>query len=192
MCGRFGNAILDAFSRAVGTVCRGKSLGVMRCARFETTPQMATIAPERSEVIIVNQRVEIGESTRSGFFELVLPLSVIDPIKQDLMQHFGSPSALNSDLWERSLRGNLMQARLDLDAVLETQTIPLHKLSALKVGDTLMLNAGALDEVSLRTHTSAGESTLARCRLGAKGGLKAVKLMDAPRADIVRLLRIDA
>jgi flagellar motor switch protein FliM len=114
--GRFANAILDAFSRAVATVCRGKSLGLMRCARFETTPAMATIAPERSEVIIVNQRVEVGESTRSGFFELVLPLSVIDPIKQDLMQHFGSPSRLNSDLWERSLRGNLTQCRLELAA----------------------------------------------------------------------------
>ncbi len=190
MCGRFANAILDAFGRAVATVCRGKSLGVMRCARFETTPQMATIAPERSEVIIINQRVEVGESTRSGFFELVLPLSVIDPIKHDLMQHFGSPSALNSDLWERSLRTSLMQAQLDLDAVIETQKVPLHKLSTMKVGDVLELNVGAIDEVSLRAPTSAGQTTLARCRLGAKGGLKAVKLLDEPRRDIVELMKL--
>jgi flagellar motor switch protein FliM len=190
MCGRFANAVLDAFSRSVATVCRGKSLGLMRCARFETTPQMATIAPERSEVIIVNQRVEVGESTRSGFFELVLPLSVIDPIKHDLMQHFGSPSALNSDLWERSLRSNLMQAQLDLDAVIETQRVPLHKLSRMQVGDVLELNVGVLDELSLRTPSSAGQTTLARCRLGATGGLKAVKLIEDPRRDIIEILKV--
>jgi flagellar motor switch protein FliM len=190
MCQRFANAILDGFGRAVSTVCRGKSLGVMRCSRFETTPQMATIAPERSEVIIINQRVEVGESTRSGFFELVLPLSVIDPIKQDLMQHFGSPSALNSDLWERSLRGSLMQSRLDLDAVIETQRVPLQWLSTMKVGDVLPLNVGAIDEISLRVPTTAGQTTLSRCRLGAKGGLKAVKLVNEPRGDVIDLLKL--
>ncbi len=190
MCGRFANAILKAFGKAVGTVCRGKSLGVMRCERFETTPQMATIAPERSEVIIINQRVEVGESTRNGFFELVLPLSVIDPIKIDLMQHFGSPSALNSNIWEASLRRSLMQAEVDLDAVIDTQRVPLDTLAGLRVGDTLELNIGAADEVALRIRTNLGSTVLSRCRLGAKGGSKAVKLLDQPREDVIDLLRL--
>lgn len=190
MCGRFADSILEAFGRAVSTVCRGKSLGLMRCERFETTPQMATIAPERSEVIIINQRVEVGESTRNGFFELVLPLSVIDPIKQDLMQHFGSPSALNSDIWERSLRLSLLQSQLDLDAVIDTQRVSLHTLSAMKVGDVLPLNVGAVDDVNLRVRTNLGDTTLSRCRLGARGAVKAVKLLDEPRKDVMDLLRL--
>jgi flagellar motor switch protein FliM len=68
--------------------------------------------------------------------------------------------------------------------------VPLHKLSNMKVGDVLELNVGAIDEISLRAPSSGGQTTLARCRLGAKGGLKAVKLLDEPRRDIVELLKL--
>jgi len=191
MCQRFADAILEAFERAVATVCRGKSLGTMRCQRFETTPQMANIAPERSEVLIVNQRVEVGESTRNGFFELVLPLSVIDPIKVDLMQHFGSPSRLNSDLWERHLRHSLMNARFPLDAVIDSQRVPLSMLAELRPGSILKLGRNAVDEVELVMETKTGRATLATCRLGAKGNDKAVKLLGEPRADLLALLKLE-
>jgi flagellar motor switch protein FliM len=191
MCARFADAVLDAFGKAVATVCRGKTLGHMTCQRFETTPQMANIAPERSEVLIINQRVEVGESTRNGFFELVLPLSVIDPIKVDLMQHFGSPSKLNSDLWERHLRHSLMQATLELDAVIDSQRVPLSMLAGMKPGSVLKLGRNAMDEIELVINTKAGRSTLATCRLGVKGNDKAVKLLCDPRADLIDLLRLE-
>jgi len=191
MCGRFANAVLDAFDAAVATVCRGKSLGVMRCTRFETTPQMANIAPERSEVMIINQRVEVGESTRNGFFELVLPLSVVDSIKVDLMQHFGSPSTLNSDLWERHLRHSLMKAGLLVDAVIDSQKVSLAALSAMKAGDVLPLGRNAVDELELVMTSSRGRTVIGRCRLGAKGAFKAVKLTEDPPPDLIEQLRLE-
>ncbi len=191
MCGRFANAVLDAFDAAVATVCRGKSLGVMRCTRFETTPQMANIAPERSEVMIINQRVEVGESTRNGFFELVLPLSVVDSIKVDLMQHFGSPSTLNSDLWERHLRHSLMKAGLLVDAVIDSQKVSLAALSAMKAGDVLPLGRNAVDELELVMTSSRGRTVIGRCRLGAKGAFKAVKLTEDPPPELIEQLRLE-
>jgi flagellar motor switch protein FliM len=191
MCRRFTNAVLNAFGRAVATVCRGKSIGVMRCARFETTPQLATIAPERSEVLILNQRVEIGESTRNGFFELVLPLSVVDPIKADLMQHFGSPSTLNADLWEAHLRRSLMSADVPVDAVIDSQRVPLSTLSAMRPGDILPLGRNAIDEIELVLGVAGGRRRLANGRLGVKGALKAVKLLEDPDPELVRTLRLD-
>jgi len=191
MCGRFANAVLDAFDAAVATVCRGKSLGVMRCTRFETTPQMANIAPERSEVMIINQRVEVGESTRNGFFELVLPLSVVDSIQVDLMQHFGSPSTLNSDLWERHLRHSLMKAGLLVDAVIDSQKVSLAALSAMKAGDVLPLGRNAVDELELVMTSSRGRTVIGRCRLGAKGAFKAVKLTEDPPPDLIEQLRLE-
>jgi len=191
MCGRFADAVLDAFDAAVATVCRGKSLGVMRCSRFETTPQMANIAPERSEVMIINQRVEVGESTRNGFFELVLPLSVVDSIKVDLMQHFGSPSTLNSDLWERHLRHSLMKAGLLVDAVIDSQKVSLAALSAMKAGDVLPLGRNAVDELELVMTSSRGRTVIGRCRLGAKGAFKAVKLTEDPPPELIEQLRLE-
>lgn len=190
MCGRFANAVLEAFDAAVATVCRGKSLGVMRCTRFETTPQMANIAPERSEVMIINQRVEVGESTRNGFFELVLPLSVVDSIKVDLMQHFGSPSTLNSDLWENHLRVSLMKAELLVDAVIDSQKVSLAALSAMKAGDVLPLGRNAVDELELVMNSSQGRTVIGRCRLGAKGAFKAVKMTEDPPVELIEQLRL--
>ncbi len=191
MCQRFADAVLAAFDRSVRMVCRNKSLGAMHCARFETTPQMANIAPERSEVLIINQRVELGESTRNGFFELVLPLSVIDPIKGDLMQHFGSPSTLNSRLWETHLRRSLMQSDFPLDAVIESQRVPLSDLAGMKVGDTLKLGRNAMDEIELVVTTKSGRARLAPCRLGVKGAFKAVKLLEEPDAGLIAALRVE-
>lgn len=190
-CRRFADAILEAFDVSVRTVCGGKSIGTMRCTRFETQPQMASIAPERSEVMVVNQRVEIGESTRNGFFELVLPLSAVDPIKGDLMQRFGSPSRLNSDLWDQHLRRSLMQSRLELDAVIDTQFVPLSKLATLRVGDVLKLGKNARDEIELVMHAERGAQVVAGCRLGAKGTQKAVKLLHQPSTDLVDQLSLD-
>ncbi|TVQ57466.1 MAG: hypothetical protein EA355_04465 [Rhodobacteraceae bacterium] len=191
MCGRFADAILGSFGKAVATVCRGKSLGVMRCERFETTPQMATIAPERSEVIIINQRVEVGESTRNGFFELVLPLSVIDPIKIDLMQHFGTPSSLNSNLWERHLRTTLMQSEVPVTAIIDSQRVPLSTLAGMKVGDVLRLSRSAAEDVEIVLTTNSGRRTFAAARLGAKGAAKAVKLLADPDPELLAQLRLD-
>jgi flagellar motor switch protein FliM len=191
ICSRFADAVLDAFEKAVATVCRGKSLGHMHCSRFETTPQMANVAPERSEVLIINQRVEVGESTRNGFFELVLPLSVIDPIKIDLMQHYGSPSKLNSDLWERHLRSSLMRSTMDVDAVMDSQRIPLATLADMKVGDVLKLGHNAADEIALVMKTRMGRRPLARCRLGVKGNEKAVKLIEDPDQMLIDQLRLE-
>jgi flagellar motor switch protein FliM len=191
MCRRFADAALDAFGRSVANMCRGKSIGTLRCARFETTPQLANIAPERSEVLIVNHRVEIGESTRSGFFELVLPLSVVDPIKADLMQHFGSPSALNADLWESHLRRSLMHADLPVDAVIDSQRLPLAKLWGMKPGDVLPLGRNAVDEIELVLGFASGRRRLAGGRLGVKGALKAVKLLDDPDPELLRMFHLD-
>jgi flagellar motor switch protein FliM len=188
MCSRFADSVLTAFEHSVRTVCRGKTIGHLKCIRFETTPQMANIAPERSEVLIINQRVEIGESTRNGFFELVLPLSVIDPIKQDLMQHYGSPSKLNSELWENHLRRSLMRSTLGIDAVIDSHRLPLHRLSELKVGDVIPLGMRGTDEVALLMDTKMGRRVLSRCKLGTKGNQKAVKLLDDPDQSLVSQL----
>lgn len=190
MCQRFADAVLETFEDAVRAVCKGKELGRLRCTRIETTPQMAAIAPERSEVLIMNQRAQIGDAPRSGFFELVLPLSVIDPIKRDLMRNFGSSSKLNADLWERHLRQGLMGSRLSLTAVVDVQKLPLSKVAGLKIGDVLTLSRGLSDEVDLVMATREGELSIAPCRLGAQGRMKAVKLLDDPRDDVLRLLRV--
>jgi flagellar motor switch protein FliM len=190
MCRRFADSALLAFDTAVRTVCRGRSIGAMRCLRFETSPQMANIAPDRSEVMIINQRVEMGESSRNGFFELVLPLSVVDPIKEELMQHYGSPSSLNSDLWDAHLRRSLMRSSLTLDAVIDSQRLPLRAVANWSVGDVIPLGAHAMDDLELVIQTERGRRAFAQARLGAKGAYKALKLTGDPPIDLIDQLSL--
>jgi flagellar motor switch protein FliM len=191
LCRRFADSVLQAFDVAVRTVCAGKTIGGLRVTRFELQPQMVTIAPERSEVVVINQRVEIGDAPRSGFFELVLPLSVLDPIKFELMQRFGSPSRLNADLWESHLRKSLMESRLDLDAVVDRQKVPLERLLTLEVGDVLPLGKTAQDDIELTMASPKGPRLVAPVRLGAKGVQKAVKLVAHPSIELIDQLSLD-
>lgn len=191
LCRRFSNRVLECFGEAVEMTCRGRAIGALVCRRFETSPQMVAIAPEKSEVLIINQRIELGDGARAGFFELVLPLSVVDPIKPDLMQHHGTPSAINAQLWDGHFRRSLLNARLDLDVVIESQKAPLKRLATMKVGDVLPLGRNAVDEVELMLRTRGGKRPLATCRLGAKGLLKAVKLLEEPDAELMRELRLE-
>jgi flagellar motor switch protein FliM len=191
LCRRFADSVLIAFDNAVRTTCAGKTIGATRCVRFETQPQMAAIAPERSEVMVLNLRVEIGEARRSGFMELVLPLSVVDPIKTELMQRFGSPSRINSDLWDSHLRRSLMQSRLDLDAVVDVHTAPLSFVMGLKVGDVLKLGRTAQDPVELSMETERGRQVVAACRLGSKGTQKALKVLEEPSPELIQQLMLE-
>lgn len=191
LCSRFIDSVLAAFDYSVRMVCKNKSMGAMKCARFEMAPNMANIAPERSEVLIINQRVEMGEANRIGFFELVLPLSVIDPVKGELMEHFGSPSNLNSGIWERHLRRSLMESDIRIDAVIDRQTLPLGQLSSLQPGDVIALGCSVDDPLDLTLDTRCGREVIARCKLGAKGVVKAVKLIEEAHEDILRQLRLE-
>jgi flagellar motor switch protein FliM len=191
LCRRFADRVLQCFGEAVAVTCRSRSIGRLTCGRFENSPQMVAVAPDKSEVLIINQRVEIGDGARAGFFELVLPLSVIDPIKGDLMQHHGTPSALNAQLWDSHFRRSLLNAQIELDVVIESQKVPLKQLSTMKPGDVLPLGRSAVDEVELMLRTRGGERSLATCRLGAKGLQKAVKLLGEPDEALMRELRLD-
>jgi flagellar motor switch protein FliM len=75
-------------------------------------------------------------------------------------------------IWEEHLAREIWNTQIPVDAVLTEMRISLQKLLALKVGDTIMLECGPSDPVSVRS----GHVELARGFMGRKGDYIAIRL----------------
>jgi flagellar motor switch protein FliM len=53
-------------------------------------------------------------------------------------------------IWESHLATELWSTKIDIEAILDEQTMPLNKVMNLEVGQTLMLGAGPDSRVELR------------------------------------------
>lgn len=87
--------------------------------------------------------------------------------------------------WGDGLKRNLMTAELRLSAVAARLPSTVGALSQLEVGQVIGLDAGALADLDLVAETAKGSATVARGRLGAWRGRKAVKLTTAIDRDFI-------
>jgi len=88
-------------------------------------------------------------------------------------------------IWESHLATELWSTRVDIDAILDEQTLPLSKMMNLEVGETIMLNASPDSKIQLR----CGGVPLLRGRMGRVGNQVAVRVDEAiERTDASRSL----
>ena len=78
-------------------------------------------------------------------------------------------------IWESHLATELWSTKVDIDAILDEQTMPLNKMMNLQVGQTIMLNAGPDSPIELR----CGGVPLLMGRMGRIGSSVAVRIEDA-------------
>src|SRR5262249_2338685 len=98
-----------------------------------------------------------------------------------LLQMFMGEKFGRDSIWENHLAGEIWLTSVELEAVLEEQTIGLADALRLEVGSTLRLNTGADPLVTLR----CGQVALARGRVGRAGERLVVGVEDgfAPARD---------
>ncbi len=108
--------------------------------RIETNPRFAAIARPPNAAIVVKLRVDMED--RGGRLELLLPYATLEPIRKMLLQQFMGEKFGRDNIWEGHLAGELWHTKLEVRAVLDELQQPLGKVLNLKVGDTLMLDAG--------------------------------------------------
>jgi flagellar motor switch protein FliM len=138
--------------------------------RLETNPRFATIARESNAAIRVELRIDMED--RGGRIEVVLPLSTLEPIRELLLQGFMGEKFGNDAIWEDHLAHEIWNTELPVDVILSEMTIPLQRLMKLQMGDTVMLDHGPSDPISIKS----GNIELARGYMGSKGGMVAVRL----------------
>jgi len=138
--------------------------------RLETNPRFAAISRPANAAILVRLRIDMED--RGGNIELLLPYATIEPIREVLLQMFMGEKFGRDPNWEGHLATEIAQAEIAVDAVLYEARLPLKRMMALEVGDTLMLELKSDASVIVR----CGDVTLTEGRMGRVGDRVAVRV----------------
>ena len=128
--------------------------------RLETNPRFAAIARPANAAILIKLRIDMED--RGGRLEILLPYATLEPVRELLLQMFMGEKFGRDSIWEGHLATVLWYTEVDLEAVLDTLTMPLQAVLAFEVGTTIMLNATATSTV----HLSCGGVPLMTGKMG--------------------------
>ncbi len=141
-----------------------------RFDRLETNPRFATISRPSNAAIVAKLRIDMED--RGGRLELLIPYATLEPVRELLLQMFMGEKFGRDSIWETHLAEELWQTHVDMDAVLDEQTMRLNDVFNLRVGSRIMLNVTPNDLIELR----CGEVPMYRGQVGRKGDHIAVRI----------------
>ncbi len=189
LCEEFMDAVVDAFEASLRLNLGVEAETFMRLDHFEQHVTMVRIAPEHSDVLVIKLSLDVGEGARSGDFDLVLPLAVLDSYRAVLPGPGADAQRARRDVWARHMSRAASEAPVRLAAVLHRERRTLRALQALAPGDLIPLPADARQRVEIRIEGRGAGEALALGRLGAVDGEKAVKLTAGPDEGRLEALR---
>src|ERR1700712_2706360 len=141
--------------------------------RLETNPRFAAIARPANAAILVKLRIDMED--RGGRTQLLLPYATLEPIRKLLLQQFMGEKFGRDSIWESHLATELWSTKIDIEAILDEQTMPLNKVMNLEVGQTLMLGATPDSRIEMRCRGVP----LLTGRMGRVGANVAVRVDEA-------------
>ena len=115
--------------------------------RLETNPRFAAIARPVNAAVKIRLRVDMDE--RGGHLEIIFPYATLEPIRELLLQMFLGEKFGRDSIWENHLASELWKTKVEIEAVLDKQIVPLGKIASLRLGDTFMLRAGPESSVTI-------------------------------------------
>ncbi len=143
-----------------------------RFERLETNPRFATISRPSNAAIVIRLRIDMDD--RGGRLEMLLPYATLEPVRELLLQMFMGEKFGRDSIWETHLAQELWLTDVELEAVLDQQTMRLSDVLDMKVGSQLLLSATPDSLVDLR----CGEVNLYTGKMGRKGDQMAVRIED--------------
>src|SRR5262245_35392364 len=138
--------------------------------RLETNPRFAAISRPANAAILVKLRIDMED--RGGRLEMLLPYATLEPIRKLLLQQFMGEKFGRDSIWESHLATELWSTRVEIEAVLDEQRMPLSRIMNLEVGQTIMLGATPESPIELR----CGGVPLLKGRMGRIGNSVAVRV----------------
>jgi len=138
--------------------------------RLEINPRFATIARPANAAIVAKLRIDMED--RGGRMEVLLPYATLEPVRELLLQMFMGEKFGRDSIWEGHLATELWRTEVDLDAVLDTQTMSLTDVMKWDVGTHLTLNSGPRSAVDLR----CGDVPMYRGKMGRRNNKISVRV----------------
>ena len=147
-----------------------------RFERLEVNPRFATISRLSNAAVLARLRIDMED--RGGRLELLLPYATLEPVRELLLQQFMGEKFGRDSIWETHLAEELWSTDVELDVVLDEQTMRLGEMMDLKPGMVITLNTGPGAMVQIRCGTVA----LFEGRVGRRKNNVAVRIeRDVPR-----------
>ncbi len=143
-----------------------------RFDRLETNPRFATISRPSNAAIVAKLRIDMED--RGGRLELLIPYATLEPVRELLLQMFMGEKFGRDSIWETHLAEELWLTDVDMEAVLDEQTMRLSDIFALEIGSRIQLDATADSLVDLR----CGEVVICTGQMGRRGERIAVRVKD--------------
>ncbi|WND01681.1 flagellar motor switch protein FliM [Temperatibacter marinus] len=116
--------------------------------RLETNPRFATIARPPNAAVLIKLRVDMED--RGGRLEILFPYATLEPIRELLLQRFMGEKFGRDSIWESHLATELWKANVELNAIMDEETMSLKDVMDLQIGQTLVFNKTPNDEVVIK------------------------------------------
>lgn len=172
-------AIINSFKQAIE-----ESLGVplktdFRIAGHKQDINTVRIAPKSADVMLISASLDIGEAARSGDFDLIMPLSILDVVRAAVIQTDADEIISPNDLWRAQMVRCAASAEVQVHGILYRAKLPLSEVENLEVGQVLSLPRAAMGNVDVVQALGTDlEGTLATGRLGKAEESKVIKITD--------------
>ena len=124
-----------------------------RFERLEVNPRFATISRLSNAAVVARLRIDMED--RGGKLELLLPYATLEPVRELLLQQFMGEKFGRDSIWETHLAEELWYTEVELDVVLDEQSMRLGEIINLKPGSRIVLNTGPAGIVRIQCGTIA-------------------------------------
>ena len=149
---------------------------------MEVNPQFANIVSPTEVVVVSTFHIELDGG--GGDFQVTIPYSMVEPIRDLLDAGIASDIADKDERWVISLREEIKLAEVGLSCSLTEVKLSLHEVLNLKEGDILPITMP--DMVTLRVE----DIPVFRGKVGESKGNKAVKIIKAVNHNIDKELAV--
>lgn len=135
--------ILDDFTSAFSPICDVDFV----FERLEINPRFATIVHEKNATMKISFKLEMDE--RGGHFDIIIPYSSVEPIRDLLLQNFMGEKFGRDPIWENHLASRIKEANIKLQAALPAEQFSLHEVLSWKVGSQISLSCNTSTQVGM-------------------------------------------
>ena len=155
-----------------------KQAGEVNLPFLRWRSDIAALRNRRAGDSAIVQPLTLGFGDYAATVQVILPVALLEPLKPALETVYPGDLAARETRWRERLQAEVSRAPVHLSAVLHEADIPLSRMRALKVGDTLEFDAPSDPVVGMM----AGDVRVAEGRLGRSGPYVAIRLEGAAEA----------
>ncbi|MCF3945690.1 flagellar motor switch protein FliM [Acidiphilium sp. AL] len=138
--------------------------------RTETDPRFATIG--RASGATLTARISLSLANRSGSIGIILPYATLEPVRELLLQQFMGEKFGRDSIWESHLAEELWHTDVELEAMLDEQTMSLGAVMAMREGDVMPIGRPKGSAILLR----CGDVGLFTAYAGVRNGRIAAEI----------------